>query len=324
MFELRFRTRVSLALQREVGRFSSILWVPLLAFIMRVLMSYRVDNVAELRKGYRALMKENDGPVLICANHLTMVDSLILAWALGGSWWYVFNYRRMPWNLPEYNRVASVWFTRFAAWVTKCIPIMRGGPRQQVSGVIKRVQHVLSRGDIALIFAEGGRSRDGRVRADSTAHGMGRIINAVEDCKALCVYLRGERQQTWSTVPAYGDSFHVEFEFFQPESLHRGMRRSRDLAQQIVANLARMEDKYFAAVPTRCHPSSFRHPGLLGGRDRPSRGLRPCSPDALVALGSQGERLQGFPQARSAGPFPSPGVRGPAERRAGRGDPPFG
>ena len=209
-------------------------------------MRYRVENAAEVRKGYRDLVKNNDGPILICANHLTMVDSAILAWALGGSWWYVFNYRRLPWNLPEYNNFSSIWFSEIAAWVTKCIPIVRGGPRQQVSGVIKRIQYLLAGGDTALIFAEGGRSRDGRIREESPAHGTGRIMSAVEDCKALCVYVRGHRQQTWSTVPARGDSFHVEFEFFQPESMHRGMRRSRDLAQQIVANLARMEENYFA------------------------------------------------------------------------------
>jgi len=218
-----------------------------MVFALRVLMRYRIENAAELRKRYRSMIKESDGPVLICANHLTMVDSAILAWALGGSWWYIFNYRRMPWNLPEYNNFASIWLSRFGAWLTKCIPVVRGGPRQQVSGVIKRVQHLLSRGETALIFAEGGRSRTGRVQADSAAHGPGRIMNAVEDCKALCVYLRGEGQRTWSTIPAYRETFHVDFEFFHPESLHQGMRRSRDLAQQIVSKLARMEEEYFAS-----------------------------------------------------------------------------
>lgn len=217
-----------------------------MAFALRVLMRYRIKNAAELRRRYRAMVKGSDGPILICANHLTMVDSAILAWALGGSWWYIFNYRRMPWNLPEYNNFASVWFSRFAAWLTKCIPVVRGGPRQQVAGVIQRVQHVLSRGETALIFAEGGRSRTGRVQPESAAHGPGRILSAVEDCKALCVYLRGEGQRTWSTLPALGETFHVDFEFFQPESLHEGLRRSRDLAQQIVAKLARMEEEYFA------------------------------------------------------------------------------
>ena len=246
MLELPFRTRFGLTFQREVGRFSSVFWIMPIVFIMRVLMRYRVQNAVEVRRRYRALLKESDGPVLICANHLTMMDSAVLAWALGGSWWYVFHYRRMPWNLPEYNNFASIWASRIAVWVTKCIPIVRGGSRQQVSGVIKRVQYVLSHGETALIFAEGGRSRTGRVEADSAAHGMGRIMNAVENCRALCVYLRGDRQLTWSTVPALGESFHVDLELFQPESLHRGMRRSRDLAQQIVDKLARMEEEYFA------------------------------------------------------------------------------
>jgi 1-acyl-sn-glycerol-3-phosphate acyltransferase len=244
---LPFRTRAGLTLQREVGRFSSIFWIPSIVFTLRVLMRYRVKNVVELRKRYRALIKQSDGPVLICANHLTMVDSAILAWALGGSWWYVFHYRRMPWNLPEQNNFASTWISQFAAWVTKCLPVVRDGPRQQVSRVIKRVQYLLSRGDTALIFTEGGRSRTGRVQVDAATHGTGRIMSAVEDCRTLCVYLRGDRQRTWSNVPALGDSFHVDIELFQPESSHRGMRRSRDLGQQIVAKLAQMEEKYFAS-----------------------------------------------------------------------------
>ena len=84
--QLPFRTRAALTLQREVGRFSSIVWIPPIVFTLRVLMRYRIKNAAELRKRYRAsMMKESEGPVLICANHLTMVDSAILAWALGGS-----------------------------------------------------------------------------------------------------------------------------------------------------------------------------------------------------------------------------------------------
>ena len=246
MTRLPFKTRAALALQREVSRLAAIFWIVPLVFVMRFLMQYRVENVSELRKRYRALIRESDRPVLICANHLTMVDSALVAWALGGSWWYVFNFSRFPWNLPERSNFASVWPSRMAAWLTKCIPVNRGGEREKVSGVIKRVQHLLSRGETALIFAEAGRSRTGRVQFDSVAHGMGRILNSVRDCRALCVYLRGDRQLTWSTVPARGDSFYVDFEIFQPQSDHSGMRRSRDLARQIVHRLAAMEEEYFA------------------------------------------------------------------------------
>ncbi len=112
--------------------------------------------------------------------------------------------------------------------------------------MIKRVQHLLSRGETALIFPEAGRSRSGRVEADSVAHAVGRILTSVPGCQPLCVYLRGDRQHTWSTVPARGDSFYIDFELVEPQSDHSGMRRSRDFSQQIVDRLVGMEKKYFA------------------------------------------------------------------------------
>jgi hypothetical protein len=60
------------------------------------------------------------------------------------------------------------------------------------------------------------------------------------------VYLRGDRQHTWSTVPARGDSFYIDFEIVEPQSDHSGMRRSRDFSQQIIDRLVGMEEKYFA------------------------------------------------------------------------------
>jgi Acyltransferase len=240
------RTRLALWIQREVGRVLSVFWIPASAFALRYVMRYRIQDAARLRKRFRALVRESDEPILICANHLTMVDSMLVAWALGGSWWYFFNYRRMPWNLPEHRNFASVWFGKAAVWITKCIPIKRGGRREEVSGALKRVKYLLSKGETALIFAEGGRSRTGRIQLDSIAHGMGRIASSVRNCRALVVYLRGDRQLSWSTVPAVGDSFYVDFELVRPHSERTGMRRSREYAQQIADRLVRMEEKYFA------------------------------------------------------------------------------
>lgn len=245
--QLPFRFRAAHAIQREVTRLAAIFWVVPIAFIMRVLMRYHIKDVAQVRTRYRALVKERKHPLLICPNHLTMMDSAVIAWALGGSWWYVFHYSRMPWNLPEYNNFASQWPTRIGAWITKCIPVIRGGRREDVSRVIKRVQHLLARGETALIFPEAGRSRSGRVEADSVAHAVGRILTSVPGCQPLCVYLRGDRQRTWSTIPARGDSFYIEFEVVEPQSDHSGMRRSRDFSRQIVDRLVGMEEEYFAS-----------------------------------------------------------------------------
>jgi 1-acyl-sn-glycerol-3-phosphate acyltransferase len=243
-------TRFNLFVQREVGRLLSVVWIPASAFVLSVIMRYRVQDVRELRRRFRTLVRTTDKPILICPNHLTMADSALVTWALGGSWWYLFHYRWFPWNLPEYHNFASVWASRMAAWVTKCIPIVRGGERGQVSSVLKRIQHVVSRGDTAIIFAEGGRSRTGRIQVESPAHGMGRLVNSIPDCHALCVYLRGDRQDRWSTIPKRGDSFYVDFEVFRPESENSGMRRSRDFAEQITDRLVQLEEKYFARRAT--------------------------------------------------------------------------
>ncbi len=246
MTRLPFRTRAAHTFQREVGRLAAAFWVIPIAFILRVLMGYRIKDVAQVRARYRALLKESDHPLLICPNHLTMMDSAVVAWALGGSWWYLFHYSRMPWNLPEYNNYSSQLPTRLGAWLIKCIPVIRGGRREDVSRVIKRVQHLLSRGETALIFPEAGRSRSGRVEADAVAHAVGRILTSVPGCQPLCVYLRGDRQQTWSTVPARGDSFYIDFVVGELHSDHSGMRRSRDFSRQIVDRLVGMEEEYFA------------------------------------------------------------------------------
>ncbi len=240
------RERITLFLQREVSRLTSWFWIPASTFTMRYLLGYRIQNASSLRRRFRAMVRESDDPVLICANHLTMVDSALVIWALGGTWWSVFNYRWVPWNLPETRNFASGGISQLAIWLTKCMPIRRGGRRQDVSRVLHRVQHLLTRGDTALIFAEGGRSRTGRIQVDTVAHGMGRIASSVAGCRALCVYLRGDRQRSWSALPVIGDSFYVDIDMFQPTSEGSGMRRSRDFARQIADRLAHMEEKYFA------------------------------------------------------------------------------
>lgn len=240
------RERLALFLQREVSRLASWFWLPAGAFIMRFLLGYRIQNVGRIRTRFRAMLRESDGPVLICANHLTMVDSALVAWSLGGPWWSMFNFRWVPWNLPETRNFATGGISQLAVWLTKCIPIKRGGRREEVSTVLRRVQHLLSRGETALIFAEGGRSRTGRVQLDSVAHGMGRIASSVAGCRALCVYVRGDRQRSWSALPVIGDSFYVDIDMFQPTSDRSGVRRSRDFARQIADRLVRMEEKYFA------------------------------------------------------------------------------
>ena len=58
--------------------------------------------------------------------------------------------------------------------------------------------------------------------------------------------MRGRQQETWSDFPAKGDTMDVQIACIEPKSDAKGVRRSRDLAQQIIRQLMNMEAAYFA------------------------------------------------------------------------------
>lgn len=238
---LRFRH----ALQREFGRIAGPFWIPQAVFFLRFVLGYRIEKVDAIREQYRALREESDAPLLICPNHLTLIDSIVLAWALVPWWRLAVHWDEMPWNTPERKNFARTGVTRILIFIAKCIPISRGGERTKVGMVLTRVIHLLNRGEVALLFPEGTRSRTGRVNDEAVAWGVGRIISATPGCRVLCVYMRGDTQDTWGSIPNMGDSFHIEMECFEPKSDFKGARRSRDLAAQIIGRLASMEEVYF-------------------------------------------------------------------------------
>jgi hypothetical protein len=63
----------------------------------------------------------------------------------------------------------------------------------------------------------------------------------------LCVYLRGDAQETYTAIPARGDRLRVSLATIEPKTDHSGLRASRDLARQITTQLAEMEREYFDA-----------------------------------------------------------------------------
>lgn len=231
--------------QREIGRLLVPIWSPMVILVMRFGMGYRIQDIATVRAKYAKIRAASPGPLLVCANHLTMVDSFLVAWALAPTWRYCLHFDELPWNVPERENFASRVWERVAAWVMKCIPITRGGARREVAAVLERVAALTRNGEVALIFPEGGRSRSGRVDVEQAAWGVGRIVAAVPECRVACVYLRGRQQETWGPVPERGDVHDVDIVCIEPKSDAAGLRRSRDFSRQIVAQLASMERTYF-------------------------------------------------------------------------------
>lgn len=236
-----------LDVQRLVGRLLAPLWVPFAVLLMRFGFGWRIRDAARHRAAYARLLEQDRRPLLIAANHLTMVDSCIIAWGLGSTLDHVLRYRGLPWNAPLQARVDSSWLWRALAYVMKCVPVPRGGERQAVAGVLDRLRRLLRRGEVVLLFPEAGRSRTGRVDTGSVAQGVGRLVHELGDCRVLCVYLRGDAQQTYSTVPARGDTFTMATRLVEPRSQLRGVRGSRDLALQVLEQLVQMEREHFEA-----------------------------------------------------------------------------
>ena len=222
-------------------------WFPLASLFLRFRFGVRVADVASSRRVYRKVRSSSDKPLLICANHLTLVDSFFIAQALSPNWRFLADFDSVPWNTPEESNFASTPLHRILIYIAKCIPIRRGGQREDIREVLDRVVYLLSRREVAVLFPEGGRSRTGRVDPEGGAWGIGRVVAAVEGCRVLCVYMRGDAQTTWSAYPARGDLLRVSLALIEPKSDARGVRRTRDLSQQVIGQLAQMESEYFAA-----------------------------------------------------------------------------
>lgn len=239
------REGVALRVQRAAGWMTAVVWLPLSIALMRFGFGWRIEDTRELRRLYREARRDG-APLLICANHLTMFDSAVIAWALGGAGTHLRDFGGLPWNTPERANFAASRAARVLVYLTKCLPIARGQDRRASAAVLDRAAWLLGRGEAVLIFPEGGRSRTGRVDGGSAAHGVGRLVSKVPGCRVLCVYLRGDAQEGMSDLAARGEHFRVRAEIFTPHSDARGVRRSVELVRQIVGRLAAMEQRVLA------------------------------------------------------------------------------
>jgi 1-acyl-sn-glycerol-3-phosphate acyltransferase len=233
------------ALQRATSAAIAPLWIPLAMGYFRFVRGYRFSDLEGVRGEFDRIRRESAAPLLLCANHLTLIDSIVIGWALRSAWGYTKDWDSFAWNTPERTNFAGNWMHVVLTYLAKCIPITRGGKREETGSVLNRVAYLLSRGEVALVYPEGGRSRSGRVDSESAAWGVGRIVGAVPGCRVVCIYMRGDAQETWSSLPAKGDTLSIALACIEPKSDSRGARKSRDLARQIVGKLASMEEEYF-------------------------------------------------------------------------------
>ncbi|MEQ8151845.1 MAG: lysophospholipid acyltransferase family protein [Smithellaceae bacterium] len=246
------KSELFLQLQYHIGRITVFFIAPLYFFIARLLF-YRVHNLKEIRRQCAGELSRHKGPWIICANHLTMIDSFLLTYAIFSFGAYLKDYKKIPWNLPERSNFQKNIVLAVLCYLSKCIPVDRGGPREKTKQMLEKCMYLMRSGQNIMIFPEGGRSRTGRVDKEGFSYGVGRFIQDVENCKIMCVYMRGDRQATYGFIPAWGEKFHAQVEVFSPvRATAGGLRAQREYAAQIIDKLVQMEEKYFVLHRQRC------------------------------------------------------------------------
>ena len=98
------------AAQRVVVSLVAPLWVPFAVAYMRFVAGYRIRDLARLRQEFQSLREEAKGPLLLCANHLTLIDSFLIMWALCSPLRLLQDVNSFAWNTPDRaNFAADPW-----------------------------------------------------------------------------------------------------------------------------------------------------------------------------------------------------------------------
>jgi 1-acyl-sn-glycerol-3-phosphate acyltransferase len=209
-------------------------------FTFKFLFRYRIENHNELRKKYRELMSEGQ-PLLICSNHLTFIDSIIIIWAFGSTPWYFLNYNYLTWNLPAAQYSRDSLFIKIFCYLSKCIFIERSGAKSQITKMLALTTYLLQKNQVLTIFPEGMRGRTGHFNGERLKMGAGKIAASVNNCRVLCVYVRSHKQKTYSKFPPRGSVF-----FFETELLEFGQapKTAETIIDLVGKSITRMQENY--------------------------------------------------------------------------------
>ncbi len=226
----------------------------LLILMMKYVRGYRLENMREIREQFQKIWQEKqrtNTPLVICANHLTFIDSALMIWALASNFWYLFNYKAFMWNLPAGDFFKKKLHYHLTLYLTKCIFLDRKGTPAHKNAILNMCRYLLEKGNIVLIFPEGQRSRTGIFDNERLHFGVGKIITSLENAQVLCVYLRGDKQEGFSNYPPKNSSFNVKMKVIKPDAGELSKKRaSIEVVKQIGAAIKNLENEYFAESTT--------------------------------------------------------------------------
>ena len=228
-----------------------ILFIPVgyaTVLFMHLIQKNTFINLDELRKRYKEITKERKA-TLICANHLTMFDSIYIHYALSSVSGYIKEFRLFSWNIPAVESFKTSLFISIFTYLGKCIAIDRTGGSEHHKLILRKLKYLMMNGETVTMFPEGGRSRIGKLDVENVRYGAGTILQELEEYQVACIYMRALSQNTYTTLPVKGDQIYLSIEVIEPKTEEKGNRGARDISLQIMNKLKEMEDEFFRKYP---------------------------------------------------------------------------
>jgi 1-acyl-sn-glycerol-3-phosphate acyltransferase/phosphopantetheinyl transferase (holo-ACP synthase) len=247
------------ALRRQ-WRVSRVVAIPLsffVAAIARLRFGYRLpEDIDKLRADIWEKLDAHDGPVIWAANHLTLIDSFLIYWAI-----FPLSRapedRRIPWSTPEYTnyyKLGGPWksaFIRGLLYVCRCIPFLRGGEDAAAEAfrqkAFDKCVWLLCEGAAVFVYPEAGRSRSGWFEARRPKDFLGKLALEVPAAKFLCVYMRSENQIGTTVRPPQGDGFRLVADLI--DGARPGESNPREISQRLFDRLAEMQREWWDGSP---------------------------------------------------------------------------
>lgn len=252
----------SLRRQRLLSRALAVPLSVLVAAIARFHFRYRLgDDAAEVRRALWAKLDAHDGPVIWAANHLTLIDSFLVYWAVV-PWNRVGSDRYTPWSTPEYTNYYRLGgplqsaLIRALLYLCRCIPFLRGGEDAASEAwrekAFEKCSWVLENGASVFVYPEAGRARSGWFEPRRPKDFLGRLALINPRAKFLCVYLRSERQVGTTVAPPPGD--RIRFVADLIDGARAPEENPRDISKRLFDRLGEMQSEWWQGsdMPKAC------------------------------------------------------------------------
>lgn len=227
-----------------------LLYIPLQWWVIAgvILRGYKIKDHKKWRRFYKELTDKKQPPLVICANHLTFVDSILLMYAFGNHCWYAFNFRRHPWNLVAKEYSKNLIF-HSVCYLSKCLYLDRQSEKSQSYPTLNTAVNLLRLGEIILVFPEGRRSKTGRFDDSKLAYGIGKMITEVGECRVLCSYIRAPEQgDVPKSFPSMNSNFQILTELVHYKSKDFGEQAVAKITEDIASQIKNLETQYFDRV----------------------------------------------------------------------------